>query len=157
MPILTGRIPLGILLPPSHCKIRSAAGEGDRVGRLSRCVPGGILALLQNLRSASADSFMLSPLAADPAGLQQHQSQGQAGVNPALAMPAAYRILQQQQPLDILYAEARQAETGGRAFGTSHWNSPASLTKGYSGFAVGVHRSGRNLCGSPPKKTETAL
>jgi len=51
------------------------------------------------------DSFVLAALAADPLGLQQHQRQGQTGVNPAVAMPAAYRILQQQKPLEVLDAK----------------------------------------------------
>ena len=74
-------------------------------------------------------SFVAAALATDPAGLQQHQSQKQAGVNATVAMPAAHRILQQQQPLEIFQAETRQTKTGGRALGTSHWNSPASMTK----------------------------
>jgi hypothetical protein len=56
-------------------------------------------------RFASVDSFVLAALAADPLGLQQHQRQGQTGVNPAVAMPAAYRILQQQKPLEVLDAK----------------------------------------------------
>jgi hypothetical protein len=38
---------------------------------------------------------MLSPLATDPAGLLEHQSQGQTGVSAMVAIPAAHWILQQ--------------------------------------------------------------
>ena len=43
----------------------------------------------------SADSLMLSPLATDPAGLRQHQSQGQACVSATVAIAATHWILEQ--------------------------------------------------------------
>jgi hypothetical protein len=45
--------------------------------------------------SDSADSLMLSPLATDPAGLRQHQSQGQACVSATVAIAATHWILEQ--------------------------------------------------------------
>jgi hypothetical protein len=50
---------------------------------------------------------VLSPFATDAAGLHQHQRQRKACVLPALALPAAHWILQQQQPLNVFRAEAR--------------------------------------------------
>jgi hypothetical protein len=38
---------------------------------------------------------MLSPLATDPAGLRQHQSQGQACVSATVAIAATHWILEQ--------------------------------------------------------------
>jgi hypothetical protein len=49
---------------------------------------------------------MLTPLAADPAGLQEHQSQPETTVSATVAIAAAHWILQQQQPLDVFHAEA---------------------------------------------------
>jgi hypothetical protein len=49
-----------------------------------------------------ASCFVAPPFAANPARLQEHQDQGQVAVHAAVAMPAAYRILQQQKPLYIL-------------------------------------------------------
>jgi hypothetical protein len=43
--------------------------------------------------------------ASDTARLQQHQGQGKPGIRAALTITAAHWILQQQKPLDILYAE----------------------------------------------------
>ncbi len=43
----------------------------------------------------SADSLMLSPLATDPAGLREHQSQGQTCVSATVAIAAAHWILEQ--------------------------------------------------------------
>jgi hypothetical protein len=48
---------------------------------------------------------MFPALAADPAGLHEHQGQGQPGISPAVALPAAHRILEQQKPLNIFHAE----------------------------------------------------
>jgi hypothetical protein len=39
---------------------------------------------------------MLSPFAADPAGLHQHQSQGQTCVSATVAIAAAHWILEEQ-------------------------------------------------------------
>jgi hypothetical protein len=38
---------------------------------------------------------MLTPLATDPAGLQEHQGQAQTSVSATVAIPAAHGILQQ--------------------------------------------------------------
>jgi hypothetical protein len=38
---------------------------------------------------------MFSPLATNPAGLRQHQSQGQTCVSTTVAIAAAHRILEQ--------------------------------------------------------------
>jgi hypothetical protein len=43
----------------------------------------------------SVCGFVFPLLAADPAGLHQHERQGPSGINPAVALAAAYWILQQ--------------------------------------------------------------
>jgi hypothetical protein len=53
-----------------------------------------------------AHGFVLSSLAPGTCSLQQHQCQGKTGVRPPLAMPAAHRVLQQQEPLNIFPPEA---------------------------------------------------
>jgi hypothetical protein len=51
---------------------------------------------LRWLSGLLAGSFMLPPFAADPAGLHQHQSQGQTCVSATVAIAAAHWILEEQ-------------------------------------------------------------
>ena len=64
---------------------------------------------------------LLRPLhALGAARLIEGECQRKAGVGPPVTVPAAYRVLQQGQTLEVAPPEARDAEAGRGAFGTCH-------------------------------------
>ncbi len=78
-------------------KTKEGASQGTVIPNVKR--PIRELKLIDEVRLCagfpSVDSLMLSPLATDPAGLLEHQSQRQTSVSAMVAIPAAHWILQQ--------------------------------------------------------------